>query len=288
MRTIKKIHPARYCPIEDLIAYSPLSLEQIGQIDPFLQLNHYGPQQYIPNNNGLPFIPHPHRGIETVTIVLDGEIIHRDSNGNQNMIKAGGVQWMTAGKGIIHEETSSENFMEWGGKLEILQIWINLPAKYKMVNPRYICLTKEQLPEIKTDQERVEIILISGGVNGYHGVVETYSDITLSLLIFKHQGRFSLAIKNKYNIFFYLVKGMMEVNHTRIKKLSLVEFNMDHERIDMEALQDCILLLGYASPLREPTIVNGPFVMNNLQEIRKAYTDYHNGKMGRWQRSSVN
>jgi hypothetical protein len=204
------------------------------------------------------------------------------------MIKAGGVQWMTAGKGIILEEISSENFMERGGKLEILQIWINLPAKYKMVNPRYISLTKEQLPEIKTDHERVEIILISGGVNGYRGVVKTYADLTLSLLIFKPQGRFSLTIKNKYNIFFYLVKGMMDVNRTRIKKKSLVEFNMDHERIDMEALQDCILLLGYASPLQEPTIVNGPFVMNNLQEIRQAYTDYYNGKMGRWQRSSVN
>lgn len=288
MRTIKKIHPARYCPIEDLITYSPLSLEQAGQIDPFLQMNHYGPQQYIPNNNGLPFLPHPHRGIETVTIVIDGEIIHRDSNGNQNMIQAGGVQWMTAGKGIIHEVACSENFMEWGGKLEILQIWINLPAKYKMVNPRYISISKEQLPEIQTDHKRVEIFLISGGVNGYRGLVETYSDITLSLIHFKPEGRLSLDVENKYNILFYLVKGMMEVNHTLINKLRLVEFNMDHERIDMKALQESTLLLGYASPLQEPTIVNGPFVMNNLQEISEAYTDYYTGKMGQWQRSPVN
>ena len=135
MRKIVAIHDAVYEPIADLKTYRALPNASIKHIDPFLFLNHHGPQIYPPNNHGLPFGPHPHRGFETVTFILDGDIYHKDSGGNQGTIVPGGVQWMTAGSGLIHSEISSESFKERGGKLEILQLWVNLPARHKLAKP---------------------------------------------------------------------------------------------------------------------------------------------------------
>src|SRR5512147_1672581 len=138
MKTIKAHHKAEYEPIGDLVTYRVMPNNHIpmNQLDPFIFLNHHGWQQYAPNNNGLPFGPHPHRGFETVTFILEGDLMHRDSSGVSSVIKAGGVQWMTAGRGLIHAEVSSDEFKKNGGPLEILQLWINLPAKYKMTEPR--------------------------------------------------------------------------------------------------------------------------------------------------------
>src|SRR5688572_10312288 len=131
-RTIKKIHRAVPHPIHDLKTYSPLPSNQLEQVDPFIFLNHHGPQVYKPGNKGLPFGPHPHRGMETVTFILDGDIMHQDTANHRSVIKSGGVQWMTAGSGLIHAELSSEEFKQNGGALEILQLWVNLPARLKI------------------------------------------------------------------------------------------------------------------------------------------------------------
>jgi redox-sensitive bicupin YhaK (pirin superfamily) len=283
MRTIKKIHLARYCPIEDLITYSPLPSEHIDQIDPFLQLNHYGPQCYIPDNNGLPFIPHPHQGIETVTFVLEGDLFYRDSRNHENVVSTGGIQWMTAGRGLIHEEDSSDKFKEYGGKIELLQVWINLPARYKLIAPRYIGLPKEQIPSIKTDDDRVEICLIAGEMNGYRGVVETLTDITLTLVHFNSKGHLTFSVKKEYNIFFYVVRGILEVNLKKINRLSLVEFYPDHEILDIIATKESMLLFGFAEPLKEPLATHDRFVMNDLKEIREACRNFYQNKAD-WRR----
>ncbi|HVG40743.1 MAG TPA: pirin family protein, partial [Chitinophagaceae bacterium] len=148
MKKIKAIHKAVYEPIGDLVTYRALPANGVAmnQLDPFIFLNHHGFQQYPPHNNGLPFGPHPHRGFETVTFILQGDLMHKDSSGGGSIISAGGVQWMTAGKGLIHAEISSEEFKQKGGQLEILQLWINLPAKYKMVAPKYIGLQQKDIP----------------------------------------------------------------------------------------------------------------------------------------------
>src|SRR3954471_5039129 len=129
MRTIKAKHNAFYEPVADLITYRamPTNTVSMNLLDPFIFLNHHGFQQYPPHNNGLPFGPHPHRGFETATFILEGNLVHRDGHSGESIIKAGGVQWMTAGRGLIHAEVSSEEFKEKGGPLEILQLWINLP-----------------------------------------------------------------------------------------------------------------------------------------------------------------
>src|SRR5512140_3068636 len=131
-RSVHNIHRAERDDIADLTTRRPLPSRSIGELDPFLFLNHHGPQVYPPGSNGLPFGPHPHRGFETVTFILEGELAHRDSGGHESIIGPGGVQWMTAGSGLIHEEVSPEDFKRRGGLMEILQLWVNLPASLKM------------------------------------------------------------------------------------------------------------------------------------------------------------
>ena len=142
-KTIKRRHPAVRDDIADLTTRRPVPGASIEQVDPFLFLNHHGPQTYRPNNAGLPFGLHPHRGFETVTFILAGSLAHHDTGGHSSIIAAGGVQWMTAGSGLVHAEISPEEFKRVGGPLEILQLWVNLPPRLKMTAPRYIGLQRD-------------------------------------------------------------------------------------------------------------------------------------------------
>ena len=185
MRTIKKIHQAEYSPIADLETYRALPTSSIDYIDPFLFLNHHGPQVYSSPNNGLPFGPHPHRGMETVTFILDGDIAHKDSSaGEESVINAGGVQWMTAGKGLLHAEVSSKKFLEEGGNLEIMQLWLNLPASRKMVDPFYKGLQREDIPKVTLDDGKVTVELVSGSWDGQAAAFESATDIHLNIVRF--------------------------------------------------------------------------------------------------------
>ena len=282
MRSIKKIHQAEYRPIADLVTYSPMPTRDLQMIDPFLFLNHHGPQTYGPNNNGLPFGPHPHRGMETVTFILDGDISHKDSGGNESVIYSGGVQWMTAGKGLIHAEISSDDFKKFGGDLEILQLWVNLPAKLKMSEPYYKGLQQDNIPTIAFDEGRITARVISGDFGGTKGAFDTLTPINLSIINFKSGARVTFKIPVDQNIFFYVIKGELSVNETSAKALHLVEFDNNDEDLNIEALADSTLLLGYAKPFNEPVVARGPFVMNSMEEIDQAYQDFQQGKLGTW------
>lgn len=281
MRTIKKLHKAEYRPIHDLITYSPLPTASLQQIDPFIFLNHHGPQTYKPANNGLPFGPHPHRGMETVTFILEGDIAHKDSSGGESVIQAGGVQWMTAGSGLIHAEISSDKFKKEGGKLEILQLWINLPAKHKMIKPAYAGLRKEDIPHI-SDSEGVTINLISGRWKDQNGPYEPLSDIFLSTIEIKKDSNIHVKVESSRNLFLYVIQGMVSVNGKMVSKLHLVEFNKDDDDILIEGAENSVLIFGHAEPYNEPMVAQGPFVMNTMEEIREAYEDFQNGNMGTW------
>ncbi|MFN7116430.1 MAG: pirin family protein [Saprospiraceae bacterium] len=283
MRTIKKIHQAEFRPIADLITYSPLPSRTLDQVDPFLFLNHHGPQVYPPNNNGLPFGPHPHRGMETVTFILDGDIAHHDSGGHTSVINSGGVQWMTAGKGLIHAEVSSEQFKKNGGKLEILQLWLNLPARLKMTTPKYIGLQAENIPNITLDNGNITLHLISGEYAGQQGAFETLTDIFLSTIDFKSGSHLQFNIPSEHNIFCYIIRGQLHINNQSVAALHLVEFNNDGEELNIQAGKDSILLFGHAEPFNEPVVARGPFVMNTEEEIYEAYQDYQQGKFGKWE-----
>lgn len=281
MRPIKTIHQAEYRPIADLITYSPLPTRQLPQIDPFLFLNHHGFQVYEPQNQGLPFGPHPHRGIETVTFIVAGDIMHKDSQGFQSVITAGGVQWMTAGSGLIHAEVSSATFKENGGDLEILQLWLNLPARLKMTPPAYVGLQRDAIPAIQVN-ETVVLNLISGTWNGQAGAFETLTDVFLSTIALQASGTLTLPVAENRTILFYVIRGSLRVNGQVVKARQLAEFDFAGETIDLTAEADSLLLFGHAQPFNEPVVARGPFVMNTEQEISEAYRDYQLGKFGTW------
>ena len=282
MSSIIKIHKAEYRPIADLITYSPMPTRDLQIIDPFLFLNHHGPQKYAPNNNGLPFGPHPHRGMETVTFILEGDIAHKDSDGHQSLIQSGGVQWMTAGSGLIHSEVSSEEFKKQGGNLEILQLWLNLPAKLKMTKPQYKGFQEEEIPKITLDEGKITAQVVSGDFSGTKGTFQTLTNVNLATLFFKETGNLTLTVPKENNIFFYVIKGELLVNQKQVKALNLVEFENDGKKLTIEAPTDSILLFGHAAPLNEPVVARGPFVMNSMDEINQAYKDYEAGKFGEW------
>lgn len=279
-RTIKRQHPALRDDIGDLITQRPLPTQFIDQVDPFLFLNHHGPQRYPPRNRGLPFAPHPHRGFETVTFILEGDIAHRDSGGHESIINAGGVQWMTAGRGLVHEEVSSERFKQEGGNLEVLQLWVNLPSRLKMTAPRYIGVQKNEIPALSSDDGRVTVNLISGEWKGQKGPIESLTDVAMMTVSFKAEGHIAFEIPNERNIFLYVVRGGLACNGQALKPKHLIEFNSDGTEVELNATTDAFILFGHAEPLREPVVAHGPFVMNTREEIIEAIRDYQAGKFG--------
>lgn len=283
MRKIKKKHKAISAPIADLVTYRALPTNTVNYIDPFLFLNHHGPQVYQPGNQGLPFGPHPHRGFETLTFILDGDIMHQDTGGGKDVIEAGGVQWMTAGRGLIHSEVSSEKFRKEGGPMEILQLWFNLPARYKMTDPTYIGLQKESIPVVSEDEGKVKVNVISGNWRGTKGPIPSLSDIHMASIEMQPGGTFATSVEAARNIFFYVVRGSVNVNGDTVEKLHLVEFTNDGEQVEVEALEDSYILFGHALPYNEPVVAHGPFVMNTEAEIQQAFRDYQAGKMGSWE-----
>ena len=280
-RTIKYQHRAISSPVGDLITFRALPTSTLDYIDPFLFLNHHGPQVYQPNNTGLPFGPHPHRGFETVTFVLDGDILHKDSGGHQSVIREGGVQWMTAGSGLIHSEVSSDDFKEKGGRLEILQLWVNLPARFKMVEPKYTDLQKEDIP-VNRPGEGVAVQVVSGSFRNTTGAYQSLTNVHLNVISLKDGTTLDLLVSREQNIFFYVIRGSVIVNGDTVGALHLVEFMNDGEEIVIMASSDALVLFGHALPYDEPVVAQGPFVMNTEREIEQAYQDYRQGKLGVW------
>jgi quercetin 2,3-dioxygenase len=282
MKTIKANHKAVYEPIADLVTYRAMPTDhvQMNQLDPFIFLNHHGWQQYQPGNSGLPFGPHPHRGFETVTFIVEGDLTHKDSSGAESVINAGGVQWMTAGSGLVHAEISSEEFKKNGGPLEILQLWVNLPAAHKMTAPKYVGLQKDEIPVKTLDNGQVTAQVISGNWDGVAGAFKPITDIHLARLDFKAGGKYTVNIEPGKTVFLYIVKGTIKVNGEATDMHHLVEFNHDGKVIELKAVEDTIILLGHATPFHEPFVAYGPFVMNTKEEIMQAYDDYNNGKFG--------
>ncbi|WP_373492627.1 pirin family protein [Aquiflexum sp.] len=282
MKSIKEIHKAGYHSIADLFTYNPLPSPKLRQIDPFIFLNHHGHQVYPKNNNGLPFGPHPHRGMETVTFILEGDIMHKDSGGHESVIDAGGIQWMTAGSGLIHAEVSSDKFKKEGGELEILQLWLNLPARLKMTKPRYFGLQKDEITNFSLDNDKVKVQLIAGEWENKKGSFDTLWPIFLSTIFINKGGKFSKTIPTEENVFFYIVRGKVKVMGEEILFRNLIEFNNDGDSIAVEASEDAVIILGHAKPFNEPLVAQGTFVMNTQEEIRQAYQDYQMGKFGTW------
>lgn len=279
-RTVRNVYSAARDDIADLVTRRPLPSPSLAQLDPFLFLNHHGPQVYPPINNGLPFGPHPHRGFETVTFILDGELAHYDSDDHASVIKAGGVQWMTAGRGLVHAEVSPEQFMQEGGPLEILQLWVNLPARLKMTAPAYVGIQREQIPRIAADQNRVHLDLISGEFEGHKGPISSLTGVFMSTVGFAPGGRLHLPAPRGRTVFLYIIRGEIDVAGRAVNAFNLIELNNDGDEVDICSSSKSLIVFGHADPIGEPVVAHGPFVMNTREEILKAIEDYNAGKFG--------
>ena len=277
-KSIRRLHPAQRDDIGDLLTQRPLPGPHVDQVDPFLFLNHHGPQVYPPGNRGLPFGPHPHRGFETVTFVLDGLLMHKDSAGFQSTIGAGGVQWMTAGRGIVHAEISPPEFLEQGGPLEILQLWINLPGRLKMSTPAYTGLQRADIPVLQADGGKVALNLIAGQYQDVTGPVDSLTGVFMSTIALQAGGQLRLEGLLARNVFLYIVRGTVQVGADRAGALHLAELSEEGDSVLLTAETDAFVLFGHAAPIGEPVVAHGPFVMNTREEIAAAVADYQAGR----------
>jgi hypothetical protein len=277
-RPVVRLHPAYRDDIGDLVTRRPVPGPGLDQIDPFLFLNHHGPQVYSPDNAGLPFGPHPHRGFETVTFILDGELAHHDSAGGESVIRKGGVQWMTAGSGLIHAEVSPAAFRRSGGPLEILQLWVNLPSRLKMTAPNYVGLQAADIPAFTTG-EGVTVEPVSGDWLGRAAPIRSLIDIHLAVLRIPAGATFETPVAPGRNVFLYAVKGRIEVAGGPVPEWTLARLG-EGDAVQVSAVSDAIVLLGHAEPVGEPVFSHGPFVMTTRDEIVQAIADYNAGRFG--------
>lgn len=260
----------------------PLPTQQVQQIDPFLLLHHANvkvPKHIAPGKAGVG--PHPHRGFSPVTFIFQGGVHHRDSRGNDSNVLAGGVQWMNAGMGIIHSERPPDNIHEMGGRQEIIQLWINTPAKHKMDQPVYYPLSGEEAPAVKSEDGKVEGKIFSGELLGTKGPIPSQAVVNAATLELKAGGKISIPIPSQHNAMIYLLDGKLNVDGFGIvEELNLVHFKNDGEGIAVEALADTRILILTGLPLNEEVVSHGPFVMNTQTQIMEAMRDYQMGKMG--------
>ena len=254
-----------------------LPVQGLNSFGPFILLHHAVPTYYEAGTERPRLGPHPHRGFAPVSFVFEGGAYHRDSLGNEGYLEAGDVQWMTAGKGIIHSEGPSETFLKKGGTLELIQLWVNLPAKFKMTEPSYQDIKSGEMPNV-FDEKGIDLKIVSGEYNGRKGPAKTFTPmITLFGKIEKGKKLF-LNFPSDFETGIYILKGELEVFDNKIDRFHLITFH--DNLISIETLSECSLLILSGQPIKEPIVSHGPFVMNTHQEIHQAIVDYQEGKMG--------
>jgi redox-sensitive bicupin YhaK (pirin superfamily) len=265
-------------PVRSLFSYDGL-----GQhLSPFLLLDYAGPAQFAPASRPRGVGEHPHRGFETVTIVYQGEVAHRDSVGNSGLIGPGDVQWMTAASGILHEEFHSPAFTRQGGALEMAQLWVNLPAEHKMSAPRYQTILNAAIPQVDLPAGAGSVRVIAGRFDGRDGPAATFSPLNVWDVRLKAGHTASLSVPDGYTTAIAELRGSISVNGSRrAGDAELVVLDPAGDEVRIEAGADSTLLLLSGIPLAEPVVGFGPFVMNSRAEIEAAMNDFQSGKFGR-------
>jgi redox-sensitive bicupin YhaK (pirin superfamily) len=263
----------------------PFPKPQFSEFDPFLLLDEMGPMELGPNQaKGAP--DHPHRGFETVTYMLSGEMQHKDSRGHAGRLTPGDVQWMTAGAGVIHSEMPSAEFARKGGRMHGFQLWVNLPKRDKMMTPRYQEFPGSQIPKVTSEDELVTVKVIAGEAMGQKAVIETRTPIMYLHYSIKPGGVVTQTVPSDFNTFAYVVdgRGLFGTEREAGEDGQMVLFAHDGDEVRIENPSDAtttleILLIG-GVPLNEPVARYGPFVMNTREEILQAIEDYQNGQGG--------
>jgi redox-sensitive bicupin YhaK (pirin superfamily) len=281
-RTIKSILYAQPMDMGGMPIRQPFPSQKAEQVDPFLLLHHADikvPTHIETRHAGVG--PHPHRGFSPVSFIFKGGVHHRDSRGNDNVVYAGGTQWMNAGMGVIHSERPPKDIHELGGRQELIQLWVNTPAKNKMDIPAYFPLTSEETPLVNSADGLTTIRVIAGELDGVKGPIKPLSPINTFTVTMKKGGKFFFAVQTSHNAFIYIMDGKVRVTgDSEVDGKYVAVFNLDGEGFELEALEDTQLFIGTGEPLNEPMASHGPFVMNTQTELMEAFRDYQLGKMG--------
>ncbi len=280
-RSIAHILPSRHIDMGGALVKQPLPTVQVDQISPFLLLHHFGPTHAAPGEDPLDVGPHPHRGFEPVTFLYSGGIRHKDSRGNEGILSGGDVQWMTAGRGIIHSERASRSFLETGGAMEGIQLWVNLPKKDKMAQPRYQDIKSDAFPVLEKDEGKVTLRLVAGEYEGLRGPALTHTPILAIQAELKAGGAVTLSAPESYNAMAYLLSGQLtSAGGFTYDKETLLHYRNDGESVFLKSTADARVLFLAGAPIEEPVAQWGPYVMNTQTEILEAMRDYQSGKMG--------
>jgi redox-sensitive bicupin YhaK (pirin superfamily) len=259
------------------------SQPQIGLngMSPFFLMD-YGskwsvPPSDIPRGVGV----HPHRGFETVTIAYHGKVAHNDSAGNSGVIGERDVQWMTAGAGVLHKEYHEKEFSRKGGIFQMVQLWVNLPAKYKMTPAKYQAIENKDMASFLPDDGKSVVEIIAGEYKGIKGPAFTFSPVNMFNAKLNSESKADFSFNKNYNTGFLVIEGEIKINNSKTASENhFILFDHDGEDIIIEALKESVVLVLSGAPINEPIASHGPFVMNTETEIKKAYEDYYNGKFG--------
>ncbi|MEC4718350.1 pirin family protein [Noviherbaspirillum sp. CPCC 100848] len=264
-------------PVRSIFSYNDIS----DEISPFLLLDYAGPTNFTPTDSRRGVGQHPHRGFETVTIVYEGEVSHKDSTGGGGTIGQGDVQWMTAASGLLHEEYHSAAYADRGGPFEMIQLWVNLPAKDKMSAPSYQSITDAQIPRVTLPEDAGIARIIAGEYGTAKGPARTFSPMNVWDLRLQSGRLLSISLPKGHNLALFVLRGAVRIDdiHT-IRSAELAVMEREGSRLTFETTEETVLLLLSGEPLNEPVVGAGPFVMNTRSEIIQAINDYESGRFG--------
>lgn len=280
-RSVAYILPAFELDMGGTMVKQTLPTQRVEQVDPFLLLHHFGPYEVEAGTDPLDVGPHPHRGFEPVTFLYHGGIRHFDSRNNEGILEGGDVQWMTSGMGIIHSERASKQFLNDGGVMEGIQLWVNLPAKDKMVQPRYQDIKAADIPVVQLENGG-KLRVVAGEFGTKRGPVKTYTSLNAWQLSLNGGEGAKLDIPETHNALIYLLDGHVRLNDNfDYEGPTMLTFRQDGEGITLEGLAaHTRILVLTGQPIGEPVTQYGPFVMNTQTQIMEAMRDYQMGKMG--------
>ena len=265
-------------PVRSIFSYN----DRAAEMSPFLLLDYAGPTHFPPTENRLGVGEHPHRGFETVTIVYEGEVEHRDSSGGGGKIGPGDVQWMTAASGIVHEEFHGTEYAKRGGPFEMVQLWVNLPRKDKRAPSGYQSIASTQIPKVELPGQAGFVRVIAGSFQGKTGPAHTFTPINVWDVSVNAGQKAAFTLPDGHTTALFVLKGKLTlpVSGENVGEAELAVLEREGSQISIEALEDTRLLLLNGLPIDDPIAAYGPFVMNSADEIRQAFSDYQNGKMG--------
>jgi redox-sensitive bicupin YhaK (pirin superfamily) len=262
-------------PVRSIFSYS----DRAEEMSPFLLLDYAGPKNFPPTENRLGVGEHPHRGFETVTIVYEGEVEHRDSSGGGGKIGPGDVQWMTAASGIVHEEFHGPEFAKNGGPFEMIQLWVNLPKKDKTAPSGYQSITKAEIPKIEIPGGSVRVI--AGQYADRKGPAHTFTPMNVFDVRLQAGKSVEFNLRDGHTTAVFVLKGNLTLlSGENVGEASIAVFEREGEKLKFTAEQDATVLILNGEPIDEPIVAYGPFVMNTETEIKQAFRDYQSGKMG--------